>query len=78
MYVCLCHGVTERHIRNAAAEGVPSFEALQEKTGLSSCCGACRDHAEATWQQALRKDYGRWCGARERASRLASSASRRS
>lgn len=53
MYVCLCHGVTERHIRAAAAEGVPSFEALQEKTGLSSCCGACRDHAEATWQQAL-------------------------
>lgn len=71
MYVCLCHGVTERHIRAAAAEGVPSFEALQEQTGLSSCCGACRDHAEATWQQALASE-----GAQNTSRQAASSAVR--
>jgi len=53
MYVCLCHAVTERKIREAARNGVSSFEALQAATGVSTCCGACREYAEETWQEAI-------------------------
>lgn len=56
MYVCLCHGVTERKIREAARNGVASFEALQAATGVATCCGACREYAEDTWQEALGSD----------------------
>lgn len=53
MYVCLCHGITERAIRQAAGEGVSSFSELQQRTGVATCCGACREYAEETWQEAL-------------------------
>lgn len=53
MYVCLCHGITERAIRKAASEGVASFAELQERTGVATCCGSCREYAEDTWQEAL-------------------------
>lgn len=53
MYVCLCHAVTERKIREAARAGVSSFEELQAATGVSTCCGACREYAEETWQEAV-------------------------
>ncbi|PQA50866.1 (2Fe-2S)-binding protein [Amnimonas aquatica] len=56
MYVCLCHGVTDRAIRQAARDGVSSFEELQQRTGVSTCCGACREYAEDTWQEALSSD----------------------
>ena len=32
MYVCLCHGVTDRAIRQAARDGVSSFEELQQRS----------------------------------------------
>ena len=42
MYVCLCHGVTDRTIREAAARGVSTLDALAAETGAGTCCGACR------------------------------------
>ncbi len=56
MYVCLCHAVTERKIREAARNGVSDFEELQAATGVATCCGACREYAEETWQEALAAD----------------------
>lgn len=53
MYVCLCHGVTERAIRQAVQAGTGSFDQLQADTGVATCCGACREYAEQTWQTAL-------------------------
>ena len=41
MYVCLCHGVTDRDIRQAADEGVREVHALTMRTGLGSGCGSC-------------------------------------
>lgn len=43
MYVCICNGVTERRIRQAVAEGCTSFDALQEKLAVSTCCGCCEE-----------------------------------
>jgi len=56
MYVCLCHGITDRTIRKAAQSGEQSFAQLQLATGLATCCGACRDFAETVWQEALSAD----------------------
>jgi bacterioferritin-associated ferredoxin len=45
MYVCVCHGITDRDIRRAAAEGVREVHELTMRLGLASGCGSCRDEA---------------------------------
>jgi bacterioferritin-associated ferredoxin len=47
MYVCVCHGVTDRDIRRAAADGVREVHELTMRLGLGSGCGSCRDEAAA-------------------------------
>jgi len=46
MYVCLCNGVTDRTIRDAAASGVTTLSELQRRTGCAGACGSCADLAE--------------------------------
>jgi bacterioferritin-associated ferredoxin len=41
MYVCLCHGISERRLQQAVREGAQSFEALQAATGVATCCRTC-------------------------------------
>lgn len=45
MYVCICNGVTDHAIREAAARGVRTVEELTMRTGLASGCGSCIDVA---------------------------------
>ena len=45
MYVCLCNNVTESDIRDAARNGACSLECLQERLGVSTCCGQCEPAA---------------------------------
>lgn len=45
MYVCICNGVTDHAIREAAARGVRSLEELTMRTGVASGCGSCADMA---------------------------------
>lgn len=53
MIVCVCHAVSDRHIRQVIAEGARSFEDVQFATGVGTCCGACRDCAQRVVQQQL-------------------------
>ncbi|MFT3791143.1 MAG: bacterioferritin-associated ferredoxin [Rudaea sp.] len=46
MYVCICNAVTDKMIREAAAEGVSSLAELTRRTGCSGDCGSCADLAE--------------------------------
>ncbi len=46
MYVCICHAVTERDIHQAVEAGAQCLWEVQNKTKVSTCCGACRDRAE--------------------------------
>ena len=46
MYVCICNGVTDKMIRQAAAEGVRSLAELTRRTGCAGGCGSCADLAE--------------------------------
>mgnify|MGYP002781191140 CR=1 FL=1 len=41
MYVCLCHGIRDRELRDAVERGADTFEALQAHTGVSTCCRTC-------------------------------------
>jgi bacterioferritin-associated ferredoxin len=41
VYVCLCNGVTERDIRQAAQAGCGSIAELTMRTGCGATCGSC-------------------------------------
>ncbi len=52
MYVCICNGVTERDIRQAAEAGCRSLPELTMRTGAGANCGSCLDMADALLAQA--------------------------
>lgn len=45
MYVCICNGITDKQIRQAADDGVTSLLDLQQQLGVASNCGSCGDAA---------------------------------
>ncbi|MBT2767876.1 bacterioferritin-associated ferredoxin [Stenotrophomonas sp. ISL-67] len=45
MYVCICNGVTDHQIREAAQSGVASVSELTMRTGCGATCGSCLDMA---------------------------------
>jgi bacterioferritin-associated ferredoxin len=53
MYVCLCNGITDRTIRQAAAEGICSLSELKRRTGCAEVCGCCAEAAEQVLHEAL-------------------------
>ena len=53
MYVCVCNRVSDREIREAAENGVTSFDDLCAELRVASCCGRCRDCAQRVHSDAL-------------------------
>lgn len=47
MYVCICNGVTERQVREAALAGCSAMPELTMRTGVGANCGSCLPLAEA-------------------------------
>ncbi|MEO6170486.1 MAG: bacterioferritin-associated ferredoxin [Lysobacter sp.] len=45
MYVCICNGITDNDIRQAAEAGCDSMAELTMRTGAGACCGSCVDMA---------------------------------
>ena len=52
MYVCICNGVTDRDIRQAADAGCRSLAELTMRTGCGATCGTCLDMAAQLLQEA--------------------------
>jgi bacterioferritin-associated ferredoxin len=52
MYVCICNGVTQRDIRDAAAAGCRSVAELTMRTGCGANCGSCIEMAAEVLEQA--------------------------
>jgi bacterioferritin-associated ferredoxin len=52
MYVCICNGVTERDIRQAAEAGCRSLPELTMRTGAGANCGSCLDMATQVLDEA--------------------------
>ncbi len=47
MYVCLCHGISDRQIRAAVTEHGGSLSEISNALGVATGCGQCREHAES-------------------------------
>lgn len=47
MYICICHQVTDRDIREAVTNGVSRMRDLREQLGVSAQCGKCAGCAHA-------------------------------
>jgi bacterioferritin-associated ferredoxin len=43
MYVCVCHGVTERELRDEIAQGAHTAESIGDRCGAGTTCGTCLD-----------------------------------
>ncbi|HSM10238.1 MAG TPA: bacterioferritin-associated ferredoxin [Lysobacter sp.] len=43
MYVCICNGVTDHQIRQAADAGCGSVAEMTMRTGAGGNCGSCLD-----------------------------------
>lgn len=43
MYVCVCHGITDRQIRRAVDQGASSLTEVQQQLPVGGCCGRCVD-----------------------------------
>ena len=41
MIVCVCKAVNARAIRQAVAAGIDTFDGIQVKLGVGTCCGKC-------------------------------------
>ena len=52
VYVCICNGVTDRDIRQAAEAGCRSLPELTMRTGCGATCGTCLDAAAAILEEA--------------------------
>jgi len=57
MYVCICTGVTEREIREAAHRGASDLSALRMATGCATQCGSCEDQAQSILDDQLRSQW---------------------
>ncbi len=53
MYVCICHAVTDREIREAVDRGARSFSEVQSHVPVAGCCGRCEATARAVVSEYL-------------------------
>jgi bacterioferritin-associated ferredoxin len=47
MYICICNGITDRDIREAAAAGASTLNDLRRELGVAAGCGCCASCAHA-------------------------------
>jgi bacterioferritin-associated ferredoxin len=43
MLVCLCKGVSDRHVREAISRGASTVEEVGDECGAGTGCGVCHD-----------------------------------
>lgn len=53
MYVCMCHGITDRQIREAVCDGVGSMRELCAELGVATSCGRCAHYAKQVLDETL-------------------------
>lgn len=53
MYVCICHAVTDRQIREVVNRGANSLPDVQQQVPVGGCCGRCQDTAQQIVEECL-------------------------
>jgi bacterioferritin-associated ferredoxin len=46
MIVCICRGISDRHLEALVAAGAQSTEQVEQLCGAGGDCGACRSEVE--------------------------------
>ena len=59
MIVCICHGINDKAIYQAVAEGACTMSDLACHVGVGTCCGKCRDCAQLVLDDALGATYAK-------------------
>lgn len=54
MYVCICHGITDRQIRRAVEQGACSLTEVQMQLPVAGCCGRCEPAARDLIREQVR------------------------
>lgn len=57
MYVCICGAVTDRQIRQAARDGVFTFQQLRQELPVARCCGRCKPLARKILAEAVAAEF---------------------
>lgn len=52
MIVCVCHAVSDKEIVKQAHMGCGSFDVLQDRTRVATCCGCCETCAREVFDEA--------------------------
>ena len=52
MFVCICNGVTDSQIRQAAQAGCRTMSELTMRTGAGANCGSCVEAATSLLEEA--------------------------
>ena len=55
MYICLCHGITEKQIRSCVQSGARTLCDLRGQLGVATQCGSCESQASVLLDETLRK-----------------------
>lgn len=56
MYVCVCHAVTDRSIREVVEKkGACSLAEVQHELPVGGCCGRCQETAEEVVRECLKR-----------------------
>jgi bacterioferritin-associated ferredoxin len=53
MYICVCKVVTDKQIRQAAAEGATTLRELRERFEIGTNCGKCARDARRVLREAM-------------------------
>lgn len=46
MLVCICNGISDKHIQEALLNGASSLKEVRKQLGLGNCCGQCISFAK--------------------------------
>lgn len=55
MYICVCKGITDRDIHEAALNGAIKMRDIRIGLGVSEQCGVCACHAKIVLDKALQQ-----------------------
>lgn len=53
MFVCVCHAITDRQIKQEIANGAQDLKDLENKFGVTTDCGKCKSCVEALFEDQL-------------------------
>jgi bacterioferritin-associated ferredoxin len=56
MYVCVCHAITDRQLKEVVGRGAASLDEVQAHLPIASCCGCCEETARDVIDSLARRE----------------------